>query len=635
MALIWINNISMSFGGPLLLDGASLQIEAGERIGLLGRNGSGKSTLMRLLHRDIVPDGGEIFCGGEVRISLMPQDIDEHPGTVYDVAASGSQKHLDLLRAYHDLTLQLTNGDDEPLLHKIEQVQHQLEAVGAWQYHRKVEDVISRLSLDQKAEFRLLSAGLKRRTVLARALVSDPDILLLDEPTNHLDIVSIIWLEDLLRSFDKTLVFVTHDRTFLQNIATRIVEIDRGKLYSFSCNYTKYLKQRQLMQEEEERQWQTFDKKLAREEIWLRQGIKARRTRNEGRVRALVQLREKRLSRREREGNARFAVSEARRSGKLVVDAEKVSFAYGDKKIIDAFSTTILRGDRIGIIGPNGSGKTTLLKVLLSELSISGGKIRLGTGIAIAYFDQLRAQLDETKSLKDNIANGSDRVFIGGVPRHIVGYLQDFLFPPEQIPAPVASLSGGERNRLLLAKLFATPSNVLVLDEPTNDLDAETLELLELRLLEYSGTILLVSHDRTFLNNVVTSTIVLEGGGRLKEYVGGYDDWLRQSSKSDALLPAGPKELKTKRGRPPREKQKLSYKETRELEALPQKIEEMEKAKSELLELLNSPDFYKDHDHLRMTAVNAKLEKVEADLTMAYSRWDELEELAASLGNRP
>jgi ATP-binding cassette subfamily F protein uup len=634
MALIWINNISMSFGGPLLLDGASLQIEAGERIGLLGRNGSGKSTLMRLLHRDIAPDAGEIFCGGEVRVSLMPQDIDELPGTVYDVAASGSQKHLDLLRAYHELTLQLTEGGDQVLLHKIEQIQHQLEAAGAWQYHRKVKGVISRLSLDEQAEFRLLSAGLKRRTLLARALVSDPDILLLDEPTNHLDIVSILWLEDLLQSFDKTLMFVTHDRTFLQNIATRIVEIDRGKLYSFSCNYAQYLTQRQAMQEEEERQWQTFDKKLAREEVWLRQGIKARRTRNEGRVRALMQLREKRARRREREGNARFAVSEARSSGKLVVDAEKISFAYGEKKIIDTFSTTILRGDRVGIIGPNGSGKTTLLKVLLSKLPISGGKIRLGTGIAIAYFDQLREQFDETKSLKDNIADGSDTVFIGGVPRHIVGYLQDFLFSPEQIPAPVASLSGGERNRLLLAKLFATPSNVLVLDEPTNDLDAETLELLEVRLLEYSGTILLVSHDRTFLNNVVTSTIALEGEGRLQEYVGGYDDWLRQRNKSDDLSHAAPKELKAKRGKPPREKRKLSFNEMRELEALPQKIEEMEKAKSELLELLNSPDFYKNHDHVRMTAVNTKLEALEADLTLAYSRWDELEELVTRLGNR-
>jgi ATP-binding cassette subfamily F protein uup len=630
MALLWINNISVSFGGPLLLDGASLQIEAGERIGLLGRNGSGKSTLMKLLHQDIVPDTGEMVCAGEVRVALMPQDIEDLPGTVYDVVASGGQKHLDLLRAYHDLTLQMANSDDQILLNKIEQVQHQLEVTGAWQYSRKVEAVISRTSLDEQAEFRFLSAGLKRRVLLARALVSEPDILLLDEPTNHLDIDSILWLEAFLQNFDKTLMFVAHDRTFLQKIATRIVEIDRGKLFSFSCNYTTYLERRQAMQDAEEKQWQTFDKKLAQEEIWIRQGVKARRTRNEGRVRVLMALREERARRRERDGNVRFAISEAQRTGKLVADAEKISFSYGDKKIIDSFSTTILRGDRVGIIGPNGSGKTTLLKVLLGELPISGGKIRLGTGIAIAYFDQLRAQFDESKSLRDNISDGNDTVFINGTPRHIVGYLQDFLFPPAQILAPVSSLSGGERNRLLLARLFATPSNVLVLDEPTNDLDAETLELLEDRLLEYTGTILLVSHDRTFLNNVVTSTIVLEGEGRLQEYVGGYDDWLRQRVE----IKETSKEAKTKREKQPKEKSKLSFKETRELEDLPQKIEEMEQAKSELLELLNSPDFYKTNHPAQVMAVHTKLEIMEADLTVAYTRWNELEELAAIFGNR-
>ena len=630
MALLWINNISVSFGGPLLLDGASLQIDAGERIGLLGRNGSGKSVLMKLLHQDIVPDTGEMVCAGEVRVALMPQDIEDLPGTVYDVVASGGQKHLDLLRAYHDLTLQMANSDDQILLNKIEQVQHQLEVTGAWQYSQKVEAVISRTSLDEQAEFRFLSAGLKRRVLLARALVSEPDILLLDEPTNHLDIDSILWLEAFLQSFDKTLMFVAHDRTFLQKIATRIVEIDRGKLFSFSCNYTTYLERRQAMQDAEEKQWQTFDKKLAQEEIWIRQGVKARRTRNEGRVRALMALREERVRRRERDGNVRFAISEAQRTGRLVADAEKISFAYDDKKIIDSFSTTILRGDRVGIIGPNGSGKTTLLKVLVGELSISDGKIRLGTGIAIAYFDQLRAQFDESKSLRDNISDGNDTIFINGAPRHIVGYLQDFLFPPAQILASVSSLSGGERNRLLLARLFATPSNVLVLDEPTNDLDAETLELLEDRLLEYTGTILLVSHDRTFLNNVVTSTIVLEGEGRLQEYVGGYDDWLRQRVE----IKETSKEAKTKREKQPKEKSKLSFKETRELEDLPQKIEEMEQAKSELLELLNSTDFYKTNHPDQVMAVHTKLEIMEADLTVAYTRWNELEELAAIFGNR-
>ncbi|MBA4397293.1 MAG: ABC transporter ATP-binding protein [Syntrophus sp. (in: bacteria)] len=629
MALLWVNNISVSFGGPLLLDGASLQIEAGERIGLLGRNGAGKSTLMKLLHKDIVPDTGEIVCGGDVRVALMPQGIEALRGTVYDVVASGGQKHLDLLREYHDLTLQMTSNDDQNLLHKIEQAQHKLESAGAWQYHQKVAAIISRTSLDEQAEVRLLSAGLKRRVLLARALVAAPDILLLDEPTNHLDIDSILWMEALLQNFDKTMMFVTHDRTFLQNIATRIVEIDRGRLFSYSCDYTTYLERRHAMQEAEEKQRQTFDKKLAQEEIWIRQGVKARRTRNEGRVRALMALREERALRREREGNVRFGISEAKRTGRLVANAEKISFAYGDKKIIDTFSTTILRGDRIGIIGPNGSGKTTLLKVLIGDLPASGGKIRLGTGIAIAYFDQLRAQLDESKSLKDNIVCGNDTVFINGAPRHIVGYLQDFLFPPAQIQAPVSSLSGGERNRLLLARLFAAPSNILVLDEPTNDLDAETLELLEERLLEYTGTVLLVSHDRTFLNNVVTSTIVLEGEGRLQEYVGGYDDWLRHKGESAKVSLSASKELKAKKEPRVREKRKLSFKETRELEELPKKIEEVEKAKSELLQLLNSPDFYKDNHPARMIAANAELEALEGDLTAAYTRWNELEELAA------
>jgi ABC transport system ATP-binding/permease protein len=633
MALIWINNITVSFGGPQLLDGASLQIEAGERIGLLGRNGSGKSTLMKLLHGDIVPDSGEIVRDKNVRVSIMPQDVEDLPGSIYDVVASGGQAHLDLLRAYHDLTQQMTGGGDQALLNKIEKVQHKLEAAGAWQFHQKVEEVISRVGLDENLEFRFLSAGLKRRVLLARALAADPDILLLDEPTNHLDIASIIWLEEFLRNFDKTLMFVTHDRTFLQKIATRIVEIDRGNLFSFSCNYATYLERRQSMAEAEEKQWQTFDKKLAKEEIWVRQGIKARRTRNEGRVRVLTKMREERARRREREENVRLEISEARRSGKLVVEAIKISFAYDHQKIIDTFSTTILRGDRVGIIGPNGSGKTTLLKVLLGELPISSGKIKLGTGIEIAYFDQLRAQFDESKSLKDNVAGGNDTVFINGAPKHIVGYLQDFLFSPAQILAPISSLSGGERNRLLLARLFATPSNILVLDEPTNDLDAETLELLEDRLLEYSGTILLVSHDRTFLNNVVTSTIVLEGDGRLQEYVGGYDDWIRQRDADTSKSKAVPKDKTVKPEKRLREKSKLSFKETRELEELPQQIHVFEVQKNELLSVLNSPEFYKKNNAAQVQAVNGQLEALEAKLADAYRRWDELETLAAKFSS--
>ena len=549
MGLIWINEVSVSFGGPRLLDGATLQIEAGERIGLLGRNGSGKSTLMKLLMGDITPDTGEIIRSGEIRIAMLPQDVpDDLPGTIYEVVASGGREHLELLREYHDLTLQMSRSGDDGLLKKLERVQHRLETSGAWLYHQRVEMVIARTDLDENAEFRILSAGMKRRVFLAKALVNDPDLLLLDEPTNHLDINAILWLEDFLLKFEKTLMLVTHDRAFLQRLATRIVEIDRGRLMSFPCDYGTYLERRQGLLEAQEKQWQEFDKKLAREETWVRQGIKARRTRNEGRVRALVQMRRERAHRQEQTGNVRLTIQEAERSGRFVVEAEKIHFAFGDHKIVEGFSTAIIRGDKVGIIGPNGSGKTTLLKLLLGELEPQRGRIRLGNGIRIAYFDQLRAQLDEKGTLKDNIADGNDMVIVGGVSRHVAGYLQDFLFPPDQILSPVSSLSGGERNRLLLAKLFIVPSNVLVLDEPTNDLDTETLELLEDRLLEYSGTILMVSHDRAFLNNVVSSTIVFEGKGLLQEYVGGYDDWLRQRTVQDESLKTASKRPETEEG---------------------------------------------------------------------------------------
>ena len=636
MGLIWINEVSVSFGGPRLLDGATLQIEAGERIGLLGRNGSGKSTLMKLLVGDIAPDSGGIIRSDNARIAMLPQDVpDDLPGTVYDVVATGGSEHLDLLREYHDLTLQMARSGDDGLLSKLDRVQRRLETSGAWLYHQRVETVIARTDLQENAEFRLLSAGMKRRVFLARALVNNPDLLLLDEPTNHLDINTILWLEDFLRKFDGTLMFVTHDRAFLQRLATRIVEIDRGRLTSFPCDYGTYLERRQAMLEAQERQWQEFDKKLAREEGWVRQGIKARRTRNEGRVRALIQMRREREWRQEQAGNVRLTIQEAERSGKLVVEAQKISFAFGEQKIVERFSTVILRGDKVGIIGPNGSGKTTLLKILLGDLEPRQGSVRLGSGVRIAYFDQLRAQLDENRSLKDNVSDGNDTVIVGGVSRHIVGYLQDFLFPPEQIPAPVRSLSGGERNRLLLAKLFILPSNVLVLDEPTNDLDAETLELLEDRLLEYSGTILLVSHDRAFLNNVVTSTIVFEGGGRLQEYVGGYDDWLRQRAAPDGPHPEAPKKPKPRKEKPPKEKQKLSFKETRELEALPQKLEALEEEKERLITTLNSPAFYEPRDAVQINKASDRLAAVEKELDEAYRRWDELEKLTAKFGGEP
>jgi ATP-binding cassette subfamily F protein uup len=633
MGLIWINEVSVGFGGPRLLDGATLRIEAGERIGLLGRNGSGKSTLMKLLVGDITPDSGGIIRSNDIRIAMLPQDVpDDLPGTVYDVVAAGGSGHLDLLREYHLLTQQMDRSAEDGLLSKLERLQRRLETSGAWLYHQRVETVIARTDLQGNAEFRFLSAGIKRRVFLARALANDPDLLLLDEPTNHLDINAILWLEDFLRKFEGTLMFVTHDRAFLRRLATRIVEIDRGRLMSFPCDYGTYLERRQADLAAQENRWREFDKKLAREETWVRQGIKARRTRNEGRVRALMQMRRERGRRLEQAGNVRLTIQEAERSGKLVAEARKISFAFADRTIVEGFSTVILRGDKVGIIGPNGSGKTTLLKILLGSLEPQQGRVRLGTGIRIAYFDQLRAQLDENRSLKDNIADGSDTVVTGGVSRHIVGYLQDFLFPPEQIPAPVRSLSGGERNRLLLAKLFILPSNVLVLDEPTNDLDAETLELLEDRLLEYSGTILLVSHDRAFLNNVATSTIVFEGGGRLQEYVGGYDDWLRQRTAPDVPLQAASKEPKPGKDKPPKERQKLSYKETRELSALPQKLEALEEEKERLMTTLNSPAFYERRDAVEINRAGDRLEELEKELDEAYGRWDELEKLAAKFG---
>ena len=636
MGLIWINEVSVSFGGPRLLDGASLQIEAGERIGLLGRNGSGKSTLMKLLMGDITPDTGEIIRSGEIRIAMLPQDVpDDLPGTIYEVVASGGREHLELLREYHDLTLQMSRAGDDGLLKKLERLQHRLETSGAWLYHQRVEMVIARTDLDENAEFRILSAGMKRRVFLAKALVNDPDLLLLDEPTNHLDINAILWLEDFLLKFEKTLMLVTHDRAFLQRLATRIVEIDRGRLLSFPCDYGTYLERRQALLEAQEKQWQEFDKKLAREETWVRQGIKARRTRNEGRVRALVQMRRERAHRQEQTGNVRLTIQEAERSGRFVVEAEKIHFAFGNHKIVEGFSTAIIRGDKVGIIGPNGSGKTTLLKLLLGELEPQQGRIRLGNGIRIAYFDQLRAQLDEKGTLKDNIADGNDMVIVGGVSRHVAGYLQDFLFPPDQLLSPVSSLSGGERNRLLLAKLFIVPSNVLVLDEPTNDLDTETLELLEDRLLEYSGTILMVSHDRAFLNNVVSSTIVFEGKGRLQEYVGGYDDWLRQRTVQDESLKTAPGEQKPKKVKPPKEKQKLSYKETRELAELPLQIEALEQEKERLLETLNSPAFYASRDAVEIKTASDRLKALEEELDGAYGRWDELESLSAKFSGEP
>lgn len=633
MGLIWINDVSISFGETPLLDRVSLQIEDGERIGLLGRNGSGKSTLMNLLASSLAPDTGEIVRTGDVKSAMLPQDVpDDLSGTVYDVVASGGLEYTDLLREYHELTLQIARNRDDGLLKKLERVQHLIDTSGAWDFHQRLESVIAKTDLDENAEFRFLSAGLKRRVILARALVNEPHLLLLDEPTNHLDISTILWLEDFLLKYAGTLMFVTHDRAFLQRLATRIVEIDRGHLISFACDYRTYLERRQTLLEVEERQWQEFDKKLAKEETWIRRGIRARRTRNEGRVRALVQMRQERARRQEQAGVSRLVIQEAEQSGRMVIDAKAISFSWDDTKIVENFSTMIIRGDKVGIIGPNGSGKTTLLRILLGDLKPQQGKVRLGTGIGIAYFDQLRGQLNEDKTLRENIGDGNDTITLSNGSRHVMGYLQDFLFSPEQIMSPVRTLSGGERNRLLLAKLFAVSSNVLVLDEPTNDLDAETLELLEARLVEYNGTILMVSHDREFLNNVVTSTIVFEGEGHLQEYVGGYDDWLRQRSAVPLTIP---KQQKQKTEKTPQEKKKLSFKETRELEALPQTIEFLEKEKQQLTTTVNSSQFYVNYDADKMKAVNSRLEFLEMELNEAYRRWDELESLVAELGRKP
>jgi len=627
---VWINNVSLRFGGPNLLDGISLNIETGERIGLVGRNGSGKSTLLKLLVGQMEPDSGEIVLGGNTKVSLLPQDVpDDLKGTVYDIVASGGEEHVELLSEYHGLTALIARGGNDGLLKKLEQVEHRIEASGAWRHHERVNRIIARTGLDGSAEFRVTSAGLKRRVFLARALVNEPDLLLLDEPTNHVDIDTIAWIEDFLLKYAGTLMFVTHDRAFLQRLATRIVEIDRGRLVSFDCGYGTYLERRQAMLDAEEKEWREFDRRLTKEEAWIRQGIRARRTRNEGRVRALLEMRRERALRQEKPDVSRLVIQEAERSGRIVMEARSISFSRGDRKIIDQFSTTVIRGDKVGIIGPNGSGKTTLLRLLLGELKPAKGEVRVGATVKAAYYDQLRAQLDEDRTLRENVAGGNDTVSINGISRHVVGYLQDFLFSPERIMSPVSSLSGGERNRLLLAKLFVLPSNVLVLDEPTNDLDAETLELLEERLLDYNGTVLMVSHDRAFLNNVVTSTIVLEGEGRLGEYVGGYDDWLRQRNPGASRpSPVQSEDRPQKKERAPKEKRKLSYKEARELEALPHSIEAMEEEKERLLADLNSPEFYTDRDQAKIIGANKRLADLDEELDLAYHRWDDLESMA-------
>lgn len=597
MALLSLQNALVTFGGAPLLDGVNLQIERGERVCLLGRNGTGKSTILRLLTGESVPDGGSVVLQSGVRVARLPQEVPPGvEGTVHDVVAAGGNTDSSIGGA----------------------AQHELDAI------------ISRLKLDGDTPFAQLSGGLRRRAWLGRTLAGQPDLLLLDEPTNHLDIESIAWLEDFLIRYAPALLFVSHDRAFLRRLATRIVEIDRGQLLSWDCDYDTYLVRKEAALEAEARQRANFDKKLAEEEAWIRRGVEARRTKAQSRISALEQMRIAYRERRSRPGQVKMQTQDSERSGHLVAEVENASFAYDGKPIINDFSTLIMRGDKVGIIGPNGSGKTTLLRLLLGELQPQSGKVRLGTRRQVAYFDQLRAGLDENKTVQENVAGENSTVTINGERRHVIGYLQEFLFEPERARSPVSVLSGGERNRLLLAKLFTQPANILVLDEPTNDLDVETLELLENLLVEFPGTLLIVSHDRAFLNNVVTGTLVFEadsqGDFSLREYAGGYDDYLiqRRAPLEEKKAPAkeAPKPAKPKEARP----RKLNNREQRELESLPARIEELETQQHELAQRMSDPSFYQDGGDSTVQAT-ARLAEIESELETSFARWEELLEL--------
>ena len=628
MALISLRNITLAFGGPPIFDGINLQIEAGDRLCLMGRNGSGKSTLLKLIGGELTQESGEIQRQQGLKVTQLTQDVPpDLSGSVFDVVASGMGNAAALLAEYHHVSHELAHDGSDRMLARLEALQKELEENDGWSLHQEVERVLNRLQLDADAEFTSLSGGTKRRALLARALVSSPDILILDEPTNHLDIDTILWLEEFLAKNVKTVLFVTHDRAFARRLANRVAELDRGRIYAFPCGYDEFVERREALLEAEITRQALFDKKLAQEEVWVRQGIKARRTRNEGRVRALKKLREESRQRRERLGTAKIQLQAADRSGALVAEALDVTFAFDGKSIVKNFSTTIMRGDRIGIIGPNGSGKTTLLRLLLGELEPQQGEIKLGSRREVIYFDQLREQLQLDKSVQENVGEGNDTLIINGQSRHIIGYLQDFLFSPERARSPVSILSGGERNRLLLAKLFTKPSNILVMDEPTNDLDAETLDLLEDLLQEYSGTLLLVSHDREFLNNVVSSTLVLTGDGTVRDYVGGYDDWLSQSAaETAAAAPVAAKTIQDKSKRQAERSRKLSFKDERELEALPERIAALEEEQTALHARLSDPDFYKNAGG-ETAVINARLAELEQELELAFLRWDELESL--------
>ena len=628
MSLIRLRNIQVSFGGPAILENISMSIDAGERLCLLGRNGTGKSTLLKVISGEVKAESGDLEYKNNLKLAVLDQEPrGDLSGTIFDVVAMGLGENASYLQDYHHALHNFTLNHNEQTTAELERAQNQVDIHDAWQLNQQVEEVLSRMQLDGDMDYASLSGGMKRRVLLAKALVIKPDILLLDEPTNHLDLNAIQWLEEQLLNYKGALMFITHDRSFMRNIATRIIELDRGSLSSYPGDYDTYLRRKAEALHAEEVANAQFDKKLAQEEVWIRQGIKARRTRNEGRVRALQKMRNERSERRQQVGKVSMATAKAEQSGKLVAKAENVSFDYEGKPLIRNLNTTILRGDKIGILGPNGVGKTTLLRLLLGELEPGSGKIQTGTKQEVAYFDQFRAQLDDQASVIDNLSQGREFVEINGNRKHVIGYLQDFLFAPERARSPVSMLSGGERNRLLLAKLFSKPSNILVLDEPTNDLDIETLELLEELVMEYPGTVLLVSHDREFVNNVVTSTLVFEGDAQVNEYVGGYDDWLQQAKNKTSAPTETAKEAaidKTTASVKTQKPKKLSYKDQRELDALPAQIESFEEEIDSLQGLMASDDFYKQ-DKEKIIEVQRQLEKIQANLAHCYNRWEELE----------
>ncbi len=630
MALVGLRGVSVGYGGEPVLEGIDFQIEQGERIALVGRNGSGKSTLLKLLSGMIAHDHGELTRMIGLRTTSLAQDVpQELCASIYDTVAEGLGEMGTTLAKYHQLSRRDELNPDPSNLDELHSLQHVLEANSAWSMHQDIITILSRMSLSEDARFEDLSAGMKRRVLLAQAMVSRPDLLLLDEPTNHLDLQAILWLEEFLLDYPGTLLFVTHDRAFLQRLSNRILEIDRGHLSSWLCDYKTFVERKASSLEAEAHETRVFDKKLQQEEAWARKGVQGRRARNEGRRRSLGKMREQRRARQDVVGTAKLRLQDATPSGRLVIQIKDACFAYGQNVIIDRFTTRIMRGDKIGIIGPNGSGKSTLLKVLLGELTPQHGEVRQGTRLEIAYFDQLHAQLDETLTVQQNVSSDQQMITVNGQSRHVLGYLQDFLFSPQRARGPIGELSGGERNRLLLAKLMAKPSNLLVLDEPTNDLDAETLELLENLLVEYPGTVLMVSHDRAFLNNVVTSVLALEGHGKIGEYVGGYDDWVRQDRFRKAKLQESKKtavrkkNVAAKKAVAPASK-KLSFKEERELGALPEKIAKLEDKQRKLYGVMSDANFYKK-SAAQISLLKGELKQVQQKLAKALARWEELE----------